>query len=170
LGPFASADGYFIKKAKRIRRFPLVRQIDEMDCGAACLAMVCRYFGRSVSLARIRRLVYTSLDGTSLRALCHAAEELGLAARSVKTSSQRLDQMPLPAIVHWEGNHWVTLYHVERSRRVADPAIGLRSSAARSSKEMERLCALLRLHRGVRESPEEQQAWLDLAFFRPFAD
>ena len=46
LGPFASPEGYFVKKAKRIRRFPLVRQIDEMDCGAACLAMVCRYFGR----------------------------------------------------------------------------------------------------------------------------
>src|SRR6185369_11870926 len=84
--PFASSDGYFIKKRRRVLRFPLVRQIDEMDCGAACVAMMCRHFGRNVSLARVRQLVRTSFDGTSLRAICTAAEELGLAARSVKTS------------------------------------------------------------------------------------
>ena len=89
-----------------------VRQIDEMDCGAAALAMVCRHYGRAVSLARIRQLCFTSTDGTSLRALCRAATELGLAARSVKASPRNLPQMPLPAIVHWEGNHWVVLYDV----------------------------------------------------------
>ena len=43
--PFASREGFFIKKGKRIRRMTVVRQIDEMDCGAASLAMVCRHFG-----------------------------------------------------------------------------------------------------------------------------
>jgi ATP-binding cassette subfamily B protein len=80
-----------------------------------------------VSLARIRQLVHTTLDGTSLRALCHAADELGLAARSVKASPAHLDAMPLPAIVHWEGNHWVVLYDVgARFVKVADPAMGRR--------------------------------------------
>ena len=55
--PFATADGQFVKRAKRIRRFPHVRQIDEMDCGAACTAMICRYYGRAVSLSRIRQLL-----------------------------------------------------------------------------------------------------------------
>ena len=124
--PFAQ-DGRFVKRARRIRRFPLVWQIDEMDCGAACLAMVCRHFGRAVSLARIRQLVHTSLDGTSLRAICQAAGELGLAARSVKASPRNLERMPLPAILHWEGNHWAVLYEVAGSSvRVADPALGLR--------------------------------------------
>ena len=63
-----------------------------MDCGAACLAMVTRAFGRRVSLARIRQLVNTGLDGTSLRSICRAGEELGLATRSVKTSARHLDQ------------------------------------------------------------------------------
>ena len=80
-GPFASEEGRFVKKAGRIRRFPHVPQIDEMDCGAACMAMICRFFGRAVSLSRIRQLLHTSTDGTSLRALCRGAEELGLAAR-----------------------------------------------------------------------------------------
>jgi len=171
-GPFASADGYFIKKAKRIRRFPLVRQIDEMDCGAACLAMVCRYFGRSVSLARIRRLVHTSLDGTSLRALCHAAEDLGLAARSVKTSSQRLDQMPLPAIVHWEGNHWLILYDVDEKRvRVADPAVGLRRlGRADFEEKWSGYSALFDYTEAFEKAPEGKAdlSWL-WPFFRPFA-
>jgi len=171
-GPFASPEGYFIKKAKRIRRFPLVRQIDEMDCGAACLAMVCRYFGRSVSLARIRRLVHTSLDGTSLRALCHAAEELGLAARSVKTSSPRLDQMPLPAIVHWEGNHWLVLYDVDEKRvHVADPAVGLRRlGRAEFDKKWSGYSALFDYTEAFEKAPEgtASLAWI-WPFFRPFA-
>ena len=61
----------------RIRRFPHVRQLDAMDCGAAALAMVCRHYGRAVSLARIRQLCFTSTDGTSLRALCRAADRAG---------------------------------------------------------------------------------------------
>jgi ATP-binding cassette subfamily B protein len=67
------------------------------------------------------------LDGTSLRSLCTAAEELGLAARSVKASPQNLDRMPLPAICHWDGDHWLLLYHVTRRHAyLADPAIGFR--------------------------------------------
>ena len=124
--PFATADGHFVKKSKRIRRFPHVRQIDEMDCGAACLAMVCRHYGRAVSLSRIRQLVHTSLDGTSLRGIASAAAELGLAARSVKASPKTASLMPLPAIIHWEGNHWVVLYDLDETHaRIADPATGL---------------------------------------------
>ena len=119
--------GRFVKVRRRIRRMPFIRQIDEMDCGAACVAMITRYFGRSVSLARIRQLVNTGLDGTSLRSLCSAAEELGLAARSVKTSANNLSRMPLPAICHWDGDHWLILYHVTRRHAyLADPALGRR--------------------------------------------
>ncbi len=125
--PFADEQGLFVKRSRRIRRFPFVPQIDEMDCGAASLAMICRYFGRKVSLARIRQLCHTSLDGTSLKALSHAAAELGLASRALKISLRNLSHMPLPAIVHWEGNHWMVLYDLDdKFARVADPAGGLR--------------------------------------------
>jgi ATP-binding cassette subfamily B protein len=124
--PF-EAGGHFIKRRRRVRRMTYVRQIDEMDCGAASLAMIARHFGRAVPLARIRQLVNTGLDGTSLRSLCTAAEELGLAARSVKASPQNLDRMPLPAICHWDGDHWLLLYHITRRHAyLADPAIGFR--------------------------------------------
>ena len=97
-----------------------------MDCGAASLGMICRFFGRRVSQARIRQLAHTAYDGTSLRALCQAATELGLAARAVKVSAGQLDRVPLPAIVHWKGNHWIVLVNVDRtSVRIADPGLGL---------------------------------------------
>jgi ATP-binding cassette subfamily B protein len=108
------------------RRFPHVYQLDEADCGAACLAMVCRYFGKKVALSRIREVVHTSTDGTSLAGITAGAAELGLAARAVRASKSRLDELPLPAIVHWEGNHWVVLHEVDHDRvRYADPESGL---------------------------------------------
>jgi len=125
--PFADESGRVRKKRGRIRSFPHVLQIDEMDCGVASLAMICRYFGRKVSLSRIRELCHTSLDGTSLKAICHAATELGLAARPLKVSIRHLDSIPLPAIAHWDGNHWVCLYDVTKSHvRVSDPALSNR--------------------------------------------
>jgi HlyB family type I secretion system ABC transporter len=125
--PFADEQGYFRQRGKRIRKIEHIQQIDEMDCGAASLGMICRHFGRKVSLARIRQLCYTATDGTSLKALVRAATELGLAARALKVSLRNLPMMPLPAIVHWEGNHWIVLYDVDPEFvRVADPALGLR--------------------------------------------
>ena len=124
--PFTDQEGLFRKRPKRIRKIDHIEQIDEMDCGAASLGMICRHFGRNVSLARIRQLCHTATDGTSLKALCRAASELGLAARALKVSLRNLSSMPLPAIVHWEGNHWIVLYDVdEHFVRVADPALGL---------------------------------------------
>jgi HlyB family type I secretion system ABC transporter len=125
--PFAEESGLFRKSKKRIKRLEHIEQIDEMDCGAASLGMICRHFGRKVSLSRIRQLCHTSTDGTSLKALSRAATELGLAARALKVSLRNLPFMPLPAIIHWEGNHWMVLYDVtETYVKVGDPARGLR--------------------------------------------
>jgi ABC-type bacteriocin/lantibiotic exporter with double-glycine peptidase domain len=119
-------NGHFVKRGARVR-VPFIQQMDEMDCGAACLAMVTRAFGRRVSLARIRQLINTGLDGTSLRSICRAGDELGLATRSVKASREHLVAMPLPAIVHWDAYHWIVLVDVTRRHaRVVDPAIGPR--------------------------------------------
>ena len=130
---------------------PHVQQIDEMDCGAASLAMICRHFGRKVSLSRIRELCHTSRDGTSLKAICHAAGELGLAARMLKVSPRNLPNLPMPAIVHWEGNHWMVLYDVTDSHvRVADPAAGLRRISRSEFAAKGRVNRPVRLYRGIR--------------------
>ena len=155
---------------KRIRRFPQVWQIDEADCGAAALAMVCRHFGREVSLAHIRRAVCTGADGTSLAGIAHGAESLGLEARTVKASKTALDELPLPAIVHWDAGHWVVVHDVRRHVRIADPARGHRRIPR---EEFERrwsgYAALLSPTATFEDAPEEppRLRWL-LGFFAPY--
>ncbi len=98
------------------RRFPFVRQIDEMDCGAACIAMLCRFFGHDVSMTSIRSAVGTDVSGTTLRGLIRGGEEIGLSMRAIKSSADRLGALPLPAILHWEGNHWLIVHRVDGAR------------------------------------------------------
>jgi HlyB family type I secretion system ABC transporter len=165
--PFADEEGYFRKRGKRIRKIDHVTQIDEMDCGAASLGMICRHFGRKVSLARIRQLCHTATDGTSLKALGRAANELGLAARALKVSLRNLPMMPLPAIVHWEGNHWIVLYDVDQEFvRVADPALGLRKVPRREFEaKWTGYAALFDYTPAFEQAPESKPA---LAWILPF--
>ena len=166
------ADEVFTRPARRLRRFPHVYQVDAADCGAAALAIVCRHFGRSVSLARVRREVHVSTDGTSLAGLAHGAQRLGLAVRTLKVSKRALDELPLPAIAHWEGNHWLVVFDVDERRvRVSDPATGVRS-IERAAFELgwSGFAALLAPTPSLRELPEDGFgiSWV-LAFFRPHA-
>ena len=165
--PFVDETGKFRKRGQRVRKMEHIEQIDEMDCGAASLGMICRHFGRKVSLARIRQLCHTATDGTSLKALCRAASELGLAARALKVSLRNLNLMPLPAIVHWEGNHWIVLYDVEPDFvRVADPAMGLRKIPRREFEaKWTGYAALFDYTTAFEHAPESKPA---LAWIVPF--
>lgn len=161
----------FRAPTERIRRVPFVEQIDEMDCGAAALAMICRHFGKKVPLSLIRRLVQTASDGTSLMALCAAGQELGLATKPVKVSIANIERMPLPAIVHWEGNHWMVLHDVgERRVRVVDPASGPRRlERAELEAKWSGYAALFARTEAFDRAPEERGtsvAWLG-PFLRP---
>ncbi|MFO1459148.1 MAG: cyclic nucleotide-binding domain-containing protein [Verrucomicrobiota bacterium] len=158
--PFADERGFFRSRPRRIRRMPIVLQIDEMDCGAACLAMVCRHFGRQVNIARIRELCHVSSDGTSLDGICSAASELGLAARGVKASRKHLGQMPLPAIAHWEGRHWLVVYHVSETHVwLADPAVGRRKVTRTEFSELwSGYVALFDYTAAFENAPEGRQA------------
>lgn len=119
-----SFDG-FVRPGKRIRRFPVVLQADAAGAGAASLAMICRYYGRKVSIARVRDAVHTAIDGTSLVGISRGAEALGLLVHTAKVSVSRLGDMPLPAILQWDSNHWVVVYRVEGEQVwIADPARG----------------------------------------------
>ncbi|MBS1788176.1 MAG: peptidase domain-containing ABC transporter [Acidobacteria bacterium] len=170
LGPFATEDGHFVK-GKRVRSFPHVKQIDEMDCGAASLAMVCRHFGRNVSITRIRQVVHTATDGTSLRGLCHGAEALGLAARSVKASKSNVAQMPLPAILHWNNYHWVVLFDVNDTHAwIADPATSIRKITRKELDEKwNGYAALFDYTASFEQAPETRTGfgWL-VPFLKPF--
>ncbi|MGH9101086.1 MAG: cysteine peptidase family C39 domain-containing protein [Acidimicrobiales bacterium] len=115
---------------RRVRRRPVVRQIDEMDCGVAALAMMCRYHGKRVPLSRLRTLVGTSVDGTSAAGILRAARAIGFDARALKASKSALDRLPVPFVAHWQGDHWVVVTATgPRQVTFDDPGLGHRRVA-----------------------------------------
>ncbi len=110
--------------------FPLIRQHDSMQCGVACLAMVCSHYGREYSLETLSKYCSPTAEGVSLLAVCDAAGKLGLHATAGRTVAGQLDATLLPCILHWRQNHFVVLYRVrgrggKRRYFIADPAKGL---------------------------------------------
>jgi ATP-binding cassette subfamily B protein len=110
-----------------LRRYPYIRQNDETDCAAACLAMITRFHGGDVGLSRLRDMANVDADGATLWSVAEAAERLGFVARGLQLSYAALEDIELPAIVHWEGYHYIVLFRVDRgSVIVGDPAIALK--------------------------------------------
>jgi ATP-binding cassette subfamily B protein len=113
---------------KLIKRFALVEQAEEMDCGAASLAMICRHYGISVTLGKLRELANVTTQGATLDSLARAGDALGFTTRGVQCTFEALLGFDLPFIVHWEGYHYVVVYGVSKRKVwVADPAIGFRT-------------------------------------------
>lgn len=108
-----------------IRRYPFFAQQSASDCGAACLVMISRYWGKRFSVNRIRDIANVDRNGASLRGLVAAAESVGFSTRPVKASLDQLAKQPLPAIAHWEGKHYIVVYQITRKEVIiGDPAIG----------------------------------------------
>jgi ABC-type bacteriocin/lantibiotic exporter with double-glycine peptidase domain/CRP-like cAMP-binding protein len=114
------------RRRRRKRKFAVIEQVDEADCGVACLAMVAGWHGVDVPMPWLREVAGTDQSGTTLRALAVTGRRIGLDVEPVKVSRDRLDDLNLPAILHWDSEHWVVLVEVgDRRVQVADPALGL---------------------------------------------
>ncbi|WP_425335123.1 ABC transporter transmembrane domain-containing protein [Nostoc punctiforme] len=110
------------------RRYSFFAQQSASDCGAACVVMVSHYWGKRFSINHLRDIANVDRNGSSLRGLTAAAESLGFNTRPVKASLEQLAKQKLPAIVHWEGKHYIVVYEITKKHViVADPAIGQRS-------------------------------------------
>lgn len=122
---------------RRYAAYAFVRQQNEEECGAACLATVARHYGKKVSMPLVRQLVGTGHQGTTLLGLRRGGDELGFNCRALRTDVDAsffsdVHQITLPAIVHWKGNHWVVLHAVQaRSVVIADPGEGILRLARR---------------------------------------
>lgn len=107
--------------------FTFYRQHDAMQCGITCLKMVCKYYGREYSLDELSKLCSTSRAGVTLLGINEAASELGFRTFCGKPTIEQLTEAPLPAILHWNQNHFVVLYKVKKLRNgkhryyIADP-------------------------------------------------
>ncbi len=141
---------------KITRRYPFYAQQSAADCGAACLVMIGRYWGKSFSINRIRDIANVDRNGASLKGIANAAEALGFTTRPVKASLNRLAQQSLPAIAHWEGKHYIVVYQVTKdSVIVCDPAIGQRNlSHAEFETGWTNFTVLLQPNALLKEAPE----------------
>ena len=107
--------------------FPFVRQHDSMQCGAACLSMICRHFGLRYSIAKISDLCPATTEGVSMHGISETAKRIGFRVVSAKSTIAALQEGPLPAILHWNQNHFVVLYKVKKGKTfyIADPGKGI---------------------------------------------
>ncbi|MGO9989303.1 MAG: peptidase domain-containing ABC transporter [Steroidobacteraceae bacterium] len=111
-----------------IRRFAWIQQAEEVDCGAACLAMICKHYGIGMTLGQLRELANVTTQGATLDSLARTGESLGFTTRGVQCTFDTLHSFELPFIVHWEGYHYVVVYGVSSTQVwLADPAVGFRT-------------------------------------------
>ncbi|MBW4616642.1 MAG: peptidase domain-containing ABC transporter [Desmonostoc vinosum HA7617-LM4] len=110
-------------------KYHSILQHSEEDCGAASLATIAKHYGRTFALNRVREAVGTGERGTTLLGLRRGAETLGFHARQVQATPElleKLNEIPMPAIAHWKGYHWVVLYGKKGKKYViSDPAFGI---------------------------------------------
>ncbi len=107
------------------RRVPFVAASELNECGLACLAAISGYFDGEPGLAEMRRMAVPSGRGETLLELRNLAERIGLMARGVKVGVEALKQLAIPAILHWDMNHFVVLERVTQGGIVImDPAAG----------------------------------------------
>ena len=142
-------------------RFPFLKQHDQSDCGAACLGMICKYYKMPIGLNRLRDMSNVSRYGTSMAALAEAAETIGFVTRGVRTGYEALMRTELPAILHWEGNHFVVLYQMNKKEvKIADPGVGIRKlSRAEFEKGWTNMALLLEYTDQVAENEPSQSSF-----------
>lgn len=110
----------------------LTRQFDQMDCGPACIRMVASHYGKDYPLSYLRSLSHLTREGVSVAGIRNGLKKIGAESATYEMTLQQLrEKCPLPAILHWEQNHFVVLYDIKKSRLtgkwkyyVANPAYG----------------------------------------------
>lgn len=112
-----------------MRRFPHYLQHDAADCGPTSLRMIAKYYGKEYSAEMLRRHCYISREGVSMLGISDAAEYIGFRTIGVCISFEQLvEEALLPCILHWNQNHFVVCYKIEKKRKgkydiyISDPA------------------------------------------------
>ena len=109
------------------RRLPIILAAEAAECGLACIAMIAKYHGHNVDLNGLRQRFSISLSGTTLQQLIRVANQLGLSSRALRIELDGLKHLVLPAVLHWNMNHFVVLKSVSHSSvTIHDPALGKR--------------------------------------------
>ena len=109
------------------RKLPVIRAAEAAECGLVCMAMIGRYYGHDIDLNGLRQRHSVSLTGATLKDLMQLADDLTLASRPLRVGIKALKRINLPAVVHWDMNHFVVLKSVKGDTyTIHDPAMGKR--------------------------------------------
>jgi len=94
--------------------FPYFKQPDIMDCGATCLAMIAKHYGKNYTIQKLREMCSATRSGVSMLGISDAAEKLGFKTMGVHLNFEKLaKEVPLPCIVHWKQEHFVVVYDIK---------------------------------------------------------
>ena len=108
-----------------MQQFPIVRQRDAIQCGVACLQMICQHYGKNITFEVLESMCVPTVEGVSLLGLTDAAKSLGFKALPMQMSLAFLKRQKYPCILHWDHKHFVVLYKYHNNKFfVADPGIG----------------------------------------------
>lgn len=145
-----------------LKRFPLVEQAEEMDCGAACLAMICKHYEIAITLGKLREMANVTTEGATLDSLAQVGESLGFTTHGVQCTYQTLLGFELPFIAHWEGYHYIVVYGVSKHQVwVADPGLGFRKlSVAEFEKGWTGTCLLFTPRADLAQIEATRSPWL----------
>jgi ATP-binding cassette subfamily B protein len=112
----------------RSKRVPVVLQMSAADCGAACLSMILGYWDRRVSAGTCQAAMGGGQNGVTALMIARAARAFGLEVQAFRHTPQGLADAPLPAILHWQGVHFVVLEaYGPEAVKIVDPAVGRRA-------------------------------------------
>lgn len=108
-------------------RVPVIMQMEALECGAACLAMVMAYYEKWVPLEQLRIDCGISRDGSTAKNLLLAARSYGFEASGYRLEPDDLVHNGVfPCIIHWNFNHFVVLSGFKRGKAILnDPARGV---------------------------------------------
>ena len=108
-------------------KFPLQIQHDSMQCGIACLKMICEFYKKSYSIEYLSQYCFATTEGVSLLGISEASKKIGFDTICSRVTVEQLSQAKLPCILHWNQNHFVVLYKIKKNEKfcIADPGKGL---------------------------------------------
>lgn len=107
------------------KRVPVVLQMSQTECGAACLAMILGYYGHPTRVSECKEVCDVGRDGLNARKIAEAARRYGLRVKAYSAELSQFGHLQLPAIVHWNFNHFVVVERwTPRYVDIVDPAGG----------------------------------------------
>jgi ATP-binding cassette subfamily B protein len=118
-----------LRQVFKKNKLKFVHQLESIDCGPACLAMVANFYKLKYSLKEIKSLCSVTRMGVSVQDIVNGSKKMGLIPHAIKVTPEQLEELPLPAILFWKQDHFVVLHEIKKTKKkttyfLADPGYG----------------------------------------------